>query len=76
MTDTDKDQRIAQLEQELRIQKAANKAQLEQMKRLQQEHSRVRNELAEYEGGQRSDEWLIRGMRSARQGKVPRRYQG
>lgn len=68
--------RIAELEKEVRLLKAASKAQLEQMKRLVEEHSRVRNELAEYEGGQRSDQWLARGFRSASKGKVPWRFQG
>jgi hypothetical protein len=76
MTDEQAEARIAELENEVRILKAAAKAQLEQMKRLTEQHSRVCNELAEYEGGQRSDQWLARGMRSASKGKVPWRFQG
>lgn len=76
MTEEQAQARIAELEHQVRILKAASKAQLEQMKRLSEQHSRVRNELAEYEGGQRSDQWLVRGMRSADKGKVPWRFRG
>lgn len=76
MTGEQAQARIAELENEVRNLRAASKAQLEQMKRLTEQHSRVCNELAEYEHGQRSDQWLMRGFHSANKGKVPWRFQG
>ena len=67
---------VDRLKNEIRLLRAADRARMEQMRRLQAEHTRVRNELAEYEGGMRTDEWLIRGMRSAERGERPFRFRG